>query len=45
MIGAGGHTVWVDPRRDLVMAARWVKTEGVDLLIALVARTIDARTP
>jgi CubicO group peptidase (beta-lactamase class C family) len=45
MIGAGGHTVWVDPRREAVAVARWVKSEGVDRLIALVADTIDARIP
>ena len=44
MVGAGGHTVWVDPARELVVVARWVKTEGVDRLFALVAGTIDART-
>jgi CubicO group peptidase (beta-lactamase class C family) len=44
MIGAGGHTVWIDRRREAVAVARWVRSDAVDRLIDLIACTIDART-
>jgi CubicO group peptidase (beta-lactamase class C family) len=37
MIGAGGHTTWIDPERELVVASRWLRSEQTDRLMALIA--------
>jgi CubicO group peptidase (beta-lactamase class C family) len=33
-LGAGNNIIWIDPRDDLVMVARWIHKEKIDGLVA-----------
>lgn len=41
MMGAGGHLVWVDATRGLVVVTRWLDPSHVDRLAARIVSSID----
>jgi CubicO group peptidase (beta-lactamase class C family) len=43
MIGAGGHSTWIDPSRELVVASRWLEPTRTDALFEQISRAIDMR--
>jgi CubicO group peptidase (beta-lactamase class C family) len=43
MVGAGGHLVWVDPARDVVVVARWLDPTFTTEFVALLARVLGPK--
>jgi hypothetical protein len=43
MLGAGGHTVWVDPGFDSVVVLRWLGPTHAASVIRQIAAALDQR--
>jgi len=39
-LGSGGNVIWVDPRHDLVVVARWLEFAGLDAFAKLVLASL-----